>query len=321
VLVALDTDAPATAALTQADSRLEAGIRLADALELFWMLRGHVRENWPRLLDLVARVPGRSAARAAILVVAASAANCLLEHDVGIELADEAIEIWRELGNGRGLATALARRGVISVLQGDCDRATEWLIESRTLFRESGGEHRSGIEHPVAAFLAQAMQDQGDHAGAYALYEEALAEASERQDRHAAAYALRHLGRLHLGQGEAEQAVRCLREGLPALLEMKDRRCTPPCLEALAYGIVQRDQPADAVRLFAAAEVIRASTGMPLGRSDRTRQESECASIEGRLGQDQFAAAWTAGRAMSLEEAIEYALRVSLVQGVPLHCG
>ena len=43
---------------------------MADALELFWMLRGHVRENWPLLADLVAHVADRSRLRAAILVVA-----------------------------------------------------------------------------------------------------------------------------------------------------------------------------------------------------------------------------------------------------------
>jgi predicted ATPase len=321
VLTALDTNAPLTSGLVRAGSRLEAGIRLADALELFWMLRGHVRENWPRLTDLAARVPGCSAARAAILVVAASAANCLLEHDAAMELADEAVKIWRELGDLRGLATALARRGVIAVLQGDHARADAWLTESRALFRESGGERKSGIEHPVAAFLAQAAQDQGDHERAYALYEEALAEAREREDRHAAAYALRHLGRLHLGQGRADGAVECLREGLPVVLELRDRRCTPPCLEALGYGLIQRDQPVEAIRLFAAAEAIRDSTGMPLGRADRARQESECALLEAQLGRDRFAAAWLEGRAMSLEEAITHALAVSSTEAVPFRVG
>ena len=193
-------------------------------------------------------------------------------------------------------------------------RAAEWLLESRALFRESGGERHFGIEHPVSAFLAQAMQDQGDHAGAYALYEEALAEASARQDRHAAAYALRHLGRLHLGQGQTERAVACVREGLPILLEMKDRRCTPPCLEALAYGILPREQPAEALRLLAAAEVIRESTGMPLGQADRARHEREYAAMEARLGREQFVVVWTEGREMSMERAIEYALGVSLTE-------
>jgi predicted ATPase/class 3 adenylate cyclase len=311
VLAALETNVGPTSGLARAPSRLGAGIRLADALELFWMLRGHVRENWPRLTELVAQVPERTAARAAILVVAGSAAHCLLELNSAIQLGDEAVAVWRELDDSRGLASALARRGVYAVSQRDYVRAEAWLTEARSLFQRSGGEQRSGIEHPVVAFLAQAVHNQGDHQRAYGLYEEALAEAHARGDRHAVAYVLRHLGRLHLGDGQAEQAVQCLRGGLPALLELKDRRCTPPTLEALAYGLGRRDQWAEATRLFAAADALRETTGMRLIRTDRAHQESERTLLELRLGHDPFNAAWAEGQAMDLEQAIRYGLDAS----------
>jgi predicted ATPase/class 3 adenylate cyclase len=319
VLAALDSNTGGTSGLVRAGTRLEAGIRLADALELFWMLRGHVRENWPRLADLVAHVPERSASRATILVVAGSAAHCLLDLDAAIRMADEAVDIWRELDDARGLASALTRRGVFAISRGDHVRAEAWLAEARSLFHESGGERRSGIEHPVAAFLAQAVQNQGDHERAYALYAEAHLEAQARGDRHAAAYALRHLGRLHLGRGQGEHAVSCLREGLPALLALKDRRCTPPSLEALAYGIRLRGQPSDATRLFAAAEAIRETTGMPLMPTDRAHQECERALLELQLGRGPFMAALAEGRAMSLEQAIGHALDVAADRSTALY--
>ena len=190
-----------------------------------------------------------------------------------------------------------------------------WLAESRLLFQQSGGEHRSGIEHPVAAFLAQAVQDQGDHDRAYTLYDEAVVEAQARGDRHAAAYALRHLARLHLRQGQAENAVACLRDGLPTLLDLKDRRCTPPTLEALAYGLAQLEQPDHATRLFAAADAMRQTTGMPTSQTDRAHQASERALLELQLGGDAFTACWTEGRFLSLEQAIGYALDASARAG------
>jgi tetratricopeptide (TPR) repeat protein len=301
--------------LIQAESRLEAGVRLTDAMELFWMLRGHVRENWTGITNLVSRTPAGSAERARLLVVAGSAAHCLLDLDTAIQLGDEAINIWQDLGDPRGIATALARRGVFAISQGDHVQAESWLTDARSLFKEGGGERQSGIEHPVAAFLAQAVQENGDHERAYALYEEALEEARERGDRHAAAYALRHLGRLHLAQHQLEQAIRCLREGLPDLLELKDRRCTPPCLEALAYAVGRRDQSADATRLFAAATALRGKTGMPLIPYALAYQESELALLKLRLGLDSFSAAWVDGSAMNLEEAIALAMDASADHG------
>jgi transcriptional regulator with AAA-type ATPase domain/predicted ATPase/DNA-binding SARP family transcriptional activator len=312
VLTALEEGVAGTPGLTRAGTRLEAGIRLADSLELFWMLRGHSQETWQRVMGLVAHTPANTAARARILVIGGYMAHCLLDHEAAVRLAEEGLLIWRALGDPREIAVALTRRGVIAIWQGDYAGAATRLTEARALFREHGGEQRSGIEHPTAAFLAQAMHEQGDHAVAYALYEESLAEARSRGDRHAAAYAQRHLARLHLEAGDAERAVAFLRESLPPLRELRDRRCTPASLEALAYAVGRRDQWADAARLFAAAEAMRDATGMPLMRKDRARQESERALLESRLGSDALAAAWTNGRVMSLTQAIDYALEASV---------
>jgi transcriptional regulator with AAA-type ATPase domain/predicted ATPase/class 3 adenylate cyclase len=314
VLTALDDHVPVTSGLTRAPTRLEAGIRLADALELFWMLRGHSRETWQRVMGLADHTAANTAARAKILVIGGYMAHCLLEHETAVRLVDEGLLIWRALGGVREIAVALTRRGVIAIWQGDYAAATAALTEARALFREHGGEQRSGIEHPVASFLAQAMQEQGDHVAAYTLYEESLAEAEGRGDRHAAAYARRHLARLHLEAGDAERAVAFLRESLLPLRELRDRRCTPASLEALAYAVGRRDQWADAARLFAAAEAMREATGMPLMRRDRARQERERGVLEGRLGREALAAAWSNGRLMSLSQAIDYALEASLVQ-------
>jgi len=311
VLTALNENVASTPGLTRAETRLEAGIRLADALELFWMLRGHSQETWQRVMGLVAHTPANTAARAKVLVIGGYMAHCLLDHETAVRLADEGLLIWRALGDAREIAVALTRRGVIAIWQGDYAGAAALLAEARALFQEHGGEQRSGIEHPTAAFLAQAMQEQGDHAAAYALYEESLAEAQSRGDQHAAAYALRHLARLHLEAEDAERAVAFLRESLLPLRDLRDRRCTPASLEALAYAVGRRDQWADAARLFAAAEAMRDATGMPLMRRDRARQESERAFLESRLGSDALAAAWTNGRVMSLHQAIDYALEAS----------
>jgi non-specific serine/threonine protein kinase len=319
VLAALDANVDPTPGLTRATSRLEAGIRLVDAMELFWMLRGHVRENWPGIMSLVEWAPQGSENRAQLLVVAGSAAHSLLDLDTAIRLGDEALDIWQDIGDPRGIASALARRGVTAISQGDPIRAEAWLTDARSLFLEGGGERQSGIEHPVVAFLAQAVQDNGNHERAYRLYEEAVTEARDRGDRHAAAYALRHLGRLHLAQNQIDHAIACLREGLPDLLELKDRRCTPPCLEALAYAFGRRDQSADAARLFAAAGALRDLTGMPLMPNAQAHQESELALLQLRLGLEPFRDAWTEGRMMGLDEAINYALNASLDRGVALH--
>jgi predicted ATPase/class 3 adenylate cyclase len=311
VLTASDRASSPTVTLTRAPSRPSAGIRMADALEQFWMLRGHSRDNWSRVKALIERAPSDGPLKASILVVAGYLAHCLRDHDVAVRLADEGLALWRQIGDPRGMAVAMARRGVMAIWQGDHGQAEALLAEARALFRQTGGEAASGIENPIAAFLAQAVQEQGDHKRAQALYEESLIEARARGDRHAAAYSLRHLARLCLRTGEAARATELVREGLTPLMELRDRRCTPPTLEVLAYALGQRKRPGDATRLFAAAQAIRDQSGMPPMRTDELAQARERASLEARLGKTAFAAAWSEGRGMTLEQALGYALKAS----------
>jgi predicted ATPase/class 3 adenylate cyclase len=309
-LAASDQPAGVTAGLTRAPSRPEAGVRIADALEQFWMLRGHSREHWSRVSALIGQAPAGGPVKASILVVAGYLAHCLREHDVAVGLADEGLALWRKIGDPRGMAVAMARRGVMAIWQGDHRQAEALLTEARALFRQTGGEAASGVEHPIAAFLAQAVQEQGDYGRAEALYEESLTEAQARGDRHAAAYSLRHLARLCLRRGETTRASALIGRGVPPLMELRDRRCTPPTLEALAYALAQR-QPGDATRLFAAAQAIRDQSGMRLMRTEEQAQERERATLEMGLGQAAFATAWSEGRAMTLEQALTYALKAS----------
>ncbi len=301
----------ASSASARAASRLRAGIKIADALEQFWMLRGHSRENLSRVMALVESSHADRSLKATILVVAGYLAHCLRDHDLAVRLADEGLALWRQLGDARGTAVAMARRGVMAIWQGEHGRAEELLAGARALFRDTGGEADSGIEHPIASFLAQAVQEQGDYERARALYEESLLEARARGDKHAAAYSLRHLARLRLQTGEAERATELVREGLAPLMELSDKRCTPASLEVLAYALGQREQAADATRLFAAAQAIRDETGMPLMRAEQSIQERERAALEAKLGKRAFEAAWAEGRAMTLEQAIGYAVEAS----------
>ena len=80
-----------TLAVAPGTSRVEAGIRLADALEFFWVLRGRGRENLPRVMALVALAPPGTAARARALTVAAHVHGHMLgDYQAAAPLADEA---------------------------------------------------------------------------------------------------------------------------------------------------------------------------------------------------------------------------------------
>jgi hypothetical protein len=66
--------------------------------------------------------------------------------------------------------------------------------------------------------------------------------------------------------------------------------------------------PERPVRLHAAAQALRDAIGKPVAPSRRAEHQRELAAARAALGKQAFAAAWAEGRAMTLEQAVAYAL-------------
>jgi predicted ATPase/class 3 adenylate cyclase len=280
--------------------------QIADDLGWFWELRGHVREGRERLDRLLALVSGRTEARARALSAAGLLAHHVGEYAHAAALLDESIEIWRELGDQRGTAIALARFGQLEQSCGNYDRAWTLLEESRALFREVGAE--SGIDAPVAVFLAQVAKNRGDHERAISLFEDCLRAALGQGDTHAAASALRSLGELTQMRGDYERAAARLAESLRLLRELDDRSCAGTTLDSLAVLSAAHGDPKRAARLFAAAQASREAQSLTLPPPEQERLNQAAAAARMELDRGAFDAAWAEGRAMTLDQAVAYAL-------------
>ena len=63
-----------------------------------------------------------------------------------------------------------------------------------------------------------------------------------------------------------------------------------------------------AAKLYAAAEALRERFGMRIRIIDRSDHKQNLGNLRTALSKTAFDAAWAEGRAMTLEQAIEYAL-------------
>jgi hypothetical protein len=136
--------------------------------------------------------------------------------------------------------------------------------------------------------------------------EEALAIWRQRGDAWGAALALKNLADLALRRGETVAAAQRFRDGLAGFWEVGDKSGMAHCLESLAWLAV-RDRPEQATRLLAMAEVVRDRLGTSL-EEQRGSHDEAVAIARAALGEGPFAAAWEAGRALPLAEAIAEAL-------------
>src|SRR5207237_10194638 len=75
----------------------------------------------------------------------------------------------------------------------------------------------------------------------------------------------------------------------------------------------KRGQPEPAIRLFTAADALRASVGPVFLRGDHLDAEATVDAARARVGDPAFAAAWQRGRTMSPEQAISEALALDFL--------
>ncbi len=82
-------------------------------------------------------------------------------------------------------------------------------------------------------------------------------------------------------------------------------------LEGFAGLAALQGQPERAARLFGAAQAALDMIGAALVQSDRAEYDRHLALARNQLSEDAFASAWDEGRAMTLDEAIDYALETT----------
>jgi predicted ATPase len=325
----------------------EVGLRLGGGLGHFWVARGYVgegREHLARSLALPgaeARTPVRAKALAEAGMLAMVQSDCgtassLLEESLAIfqELGDkpgsaqtlhylaemardegrygaaralweESLATFRELGEKGGIAGMLHRLGAVASDQGDYGAAQAFFEESLARWRELGGH--GGIAFSLWG-LGRAAHARGDYKGARALLEEALAICREREDKQGIAHGLVCLGAVACDQGDYGAARALFEEGLAICTERGYQRWIANYLEGLAAVAVAQEQFERAARLLGTAEGLREATGAALPPAERAGHDRSVAAVRTALGEDAFAAAWAEGRAMPLEQAVQYAL-------------
>jgi hypothetical protein len=162
---------------------------------------------------------------------------------------------------------------------------------------------RTGIAATLAEMGALAQQE-GDHAQAHALLEEALALRRTLRDSVGVAASLAHLGNLATTQGERARAAMLYRDGLELLRTTGDRAVAALCLEGLATVAVADGYPERAARLYGAGARQRRGTYVLNVWDDRVACDQQIVALRAALGDEAFAAAWAEGQAMTPAEAM-----------------
>jgi predicted ATPase/DNA-binding CsgD family transcriptional regulator len=123
------------------------------------------------------------------------------------------------------------------------------------------------------------------------------------------AAALTSRARVEIAQGELDAADRDAYDALDLAARLGGDLVVPFALDCLATAAAQSDNHLLAARLFGAADAARQQMGMVRFKILDEGDEATVAALRDTLGANAFEAAWAEGSALSIPEAIAYALR------------
>jgi predicted ATPase/DNA-binding CsgD family transcriptional regulator len=294
--------------LERGESELAA--RLGWALWLFWGIRTHLaegRRSMERALSARGSIAMTASARAKALFVAGMMANYQGDHLSAEPLVQESLRLFKELEDKVGTAYALSNAGYVALGRGRYQQAIAVIEEAADLFLEEGEKWGAAIE---LGFLAVAWRNQGDHERAKRLAERALTISREIGERQAATSALYTLAILAQTDGEKERARKLFEEGLRLSAELGNEADVAHCLEGLASMYGAEGKIVRAARLWGAEEALleKLEDAVYSYVPDRALHRSQVAAARSQVDEEAWTAAWTEGRVMSLEHAVEYAL-------------
>jgi tetratricopeptide (TPR) repeat protein len=253
---------------------------------------------------LIGKAIGDGASIASALLGLGKVAQFQREYGRATTLLEEGLALDVELvGWRRGWM--LFFLGVVVNAQSEYERATALFEESLALFREV--QERVGIAE-VLHSLGLVAWRQSDYERAAALFAESLALFRELGDRRGIPWAILDLGWVALQQDADERAAGLFEESMVLFRELGDRHGVAYCLDGWSAVAAARGLAERALRLGGAAESLRAALNTPLSANERIDIEHSVAALRAQLDQATFAAAWAAGRAMTLEQAIAEAL-------------
>jgi tetratricopeptide (TPR) repeat protein len=189
---------------------------------------------------------------------------------------------------------ALLALGDIAFDRHDFALAKTWFEKGLELAHRHGSEEAIGIALIVLGRVAYA---EGDYARATSLYEESVRRGGA---------ALNELGKVALAQANYAQAATLFRRCLQQYSEYL--HLTLFSLEGLGAVAAEQGDAQRAARLWGAVQAQRALADLPRDAIDTPDYERWVAAAQARFDPETFAAAWQAGRALSLEEAVAEAL-------------
>ena len=322
-------------------------VKMAVALQQFWILRGYATEG-RKLIRSARAMPAIAAsdqAQAWALYVGGGLAESQSDYTEARNMLERCLVLRRRLATPFDTAAALSTLSLVRLHNGDAAAAAAGESEALQIFRDIG--HRRG-ELIARVHLGQVAEYLGNEPEARKCFEEALSISRETKDQEAEGECELRLGQLSFTNGDLESAELWLKRSLTLCREAADQRGEANalrwlgkfdvrtgalasartrladalsayrrfemwdellgCLEDFAELSLRENQPGLSLRLAAAVQRARDTLCLRRAPNDEARQNAQVADYRRTMPNGSPEDAWREGLSWEVEDAVRTAL-------------
>jgi tetratricopeptide (TPR) repeat protein len=153
----------------------------------------------------------------------------------------------------------------------------------------------------------------GDYEQARARFRTCLSVFLELGDKHRINMIQSELAHIEREQGKYEQAIPMYRETILEWQRLGHRAAVANQLECFAFIAKAQEHPERSAKLFGAAETLREKINIAMTPQERMEYDREITDLRTNMDEKAFSSHWADGRAMTMEQAIEFALELAKV--------
>jgi hypothetical protein len=290
------------------DSDAERYLELSGALAWFWLACSHLSEGREHLSAALAGTPREPPrpARAQALWVAARITSFQESAAAGRPMMEEALQIWRQLGNLPEVALALEGIGWMQFVGGEDEAASETFEESLRIQQAHGDPVLINRAKVAVAQMLVALSRAEE---ARPMAREIIAFSRARGDRTNEHFGWHYLADCALIDGSCSESLGLYQESLRHAQATGDRLEMSFEVQGVAMSLAGLGRPEEALRLDAAvrAEWNRLGVDFHLRFWD-VLLEQYIGGARRALSEDAAARQQEQGRTISLDDAIATAL-------------
>jgi predicted ATPase/class 3 adenylate cyclase len=229
------------------------------------------------------------------------------EYGQATEVFEESLALSRQMSDTWWLASSLSNLAAVTGFRGDSKKATELYEESMDLFREQGDKQNLAYCLNNLAMVV-CSQGQGDLGRAEQLTEESVSLQRELGTRGGVSMGLCNLGWMALLQEDLGRAVDLYRESLSLSWDTGLNLIVQSVLEGFACVAGAQGETERAARLWGAAQALHETKGIPRDPDFLAEADARIDAARSGMGAEAWEEVWRKGQAMTLDEAVYYAM-------------